>query len=44
MQPDPAVRVKVTARDGKRTLHHVKIEKGVIIENHMDVASVTPGY
>jgi hypothetical protein len=38
---DQAVRVKVTARDGKRTLHHVSIKKGVIIETHMDVASAT---
>jgi hypothetical protein len=29
--------VKVTDRDGKRTLHHVKISKGVIVETHMDV-------
>ena len=38
---DQAVRVKVTARDSNRTLHHVKIDKGVILETHMDVASVT---
>jgi hypothetical protein len=38
---DQAVRVKVTDRDSKRTLHHVKIVKGVIIETHMDVVSVT---
>jgi hypothetical protein len=38
---DQAVRVKVTDRDGKRTLHHVKISKGVIVETHMDVLSVT---
>ena len=38
---DQAVRVKVTDRDNQRTLHHVKIAKGVIIETHMDVASVT---
>jgi len=38
---DQAVRVKVTARDGKRTLHHVEIRKGVVIETYMDVASVT---
>ena len=38
---DQAVRVKVTDRDGKRTLHHVKISKGVIVETHMDVATVT---
>jgi hypothetical protein len=38
---DQAVRVKVTARDGKQTLHHVSIKQGVIAETHMDVASVT---
>lgn len=38
---DQAVRVKITARDGKRTLHHVQIRKGSIVETHMDVASVT---
>ena len=38
---DQAVRVKVTARDSQRTLHHVEVRKGVIIETHMDVASVT---
>jgi hypothetical protein len=38
---DQAVRVKVTDRDNQRTLHHVKITKGVIIETHMDVATVT---
>jgi hypothetical protein len=36
---DQAVRVKVTGRDGKRTLEHVKIAKGVVVETHMDVAS-----
>ncbi|HEX4756352.1 MAG TPA: hypothetical protein VH308_00165 [Terracidiphilus sp.] len=38
---DQAVRVRVTDRDSKRTLHHVEIRKGVIIETHMDVASMT---
>jgi hypothetical protein len=38
---DQAVRVKVTDRDNQRTLHHVKIVKGVIVETHMDVVSVT---
>jgi hypothetical protein len=38
---DQAVRVKVTDRDNQRTLHHVKIVKGVIVETHMDVATVT---
>jgi hypothetical protein len=38
---DQAVRVKVTDRDNQRVLHHVKILKGVVVETHMDVASVT---
>ncbi len=38
---DQAVRVKVTDSNNQRTLHHVKITKGVIIETHMDVAAVT---
>ena len=38
---DQAVRVKVADRDGSRTLHHVKISKAVIVETHMNVASVT---
>jgi hypothetical protein len=38
---DQAVRVRATNRDGKRTLHHVEIRRGVIIETHMDVASMT---
>lgn len=38
---DQAVRVKVTGRESKRTLHHVKIAHGSIIETHMDVASVS---
>jgi hypothetical protein len=38
---DQAVRVKTIDRDSKRTLHHLSIRKGVIIETHMDVASVT---
>ena len=38
---DQAVRVRVTDRQSKRTLHHVDVRKGVIIETHMDVASVT---
>jgi hypothetical protein len=38
---DQAVRVKVTDRDSQRTLHHVKVTHGVVIETHMDVASVT---
>jgi hypothetical protein len=38
---DQAVRVKVTDRDGKRTLHHVQINKGSIVETYMDVDSKT---
>jgi hypothetical protein len=38
---DQAVRVRVTDRDNKRTLHHVEIRKGAIVETHMDIASVT---
>ncbi|MGO9775525.1 MAG: hypothetical protein ACLPM3_02935 [Terracidiphilus sp.] len=38
---DQAVRVKVTDRDSNRTLHHVQISKGVIVETYMDVASKT---
>jgi hypothetical protein len=38
---DQAVRVKVTDRDGKTNLSHVSVSKGVIVETHMDVSSVT---
>jgi hypothetical protein len=38
---DQAVRVKVVDSDSKRTLHHLKITKGVIVETHMDVVSET---
>ncbi len=38
---DQAVRVKVTARDNQRTLHHVQIQHGVVVETYMNVASVT---
>jgi hypothetical protein len=38
---DQAVRVRVTDRDSQRTLHHVQISKGVIVETYMDVASKT---
>jgi len=38
---DQAVRVRVTARDGKRTVHHVSFQKGVIVETHMNVVSET---
>ena len=38
---DQAMRVKIIDRKGNRTLHHVEIHKGVIIEKYMDAASVT---
>jgi hypothetical protein len=38
---DQAVRVKVTARDSRRTLHNVKISQGVVVESYMNVSSVT---
>ncbi len=38
---DQAVRVKVIDRKSDRTLHHVKIIRGAVIETHMDVVSVT---
>jgi hypothetical protein len=38
---DQAIRVKVTARDTKRTFHHLSIKKGVIVETNMDVVGVT---
>jgi hypothetical protein len=38
---DQAVHVKVMARDSSKTLHHVRISKGVIVETHMDVVSET---
>jgi len=38
---DQAVRVRIADRDSRRTLSHIEIRKGVIIETHMDVASQT---
>ncbi len=38
---DQAVRVKVTDRTNQRTLYKVWVRKGVIVETHMDVATVT---
>jgi len=38
---DQAVRVKVTDHDGLRTLHHVQIHGGAIIETYMDASSKT---
>ncbi len=38
---DQAMRIKVTDRNGTRTLHHVQILKGAVIETYRDVSWVT---
>jgi hypothetical protein len=38
---DQALRMKVTARDNQRTLHHVQIREGSVVETYMNAASVT---
>lgn len=38
---DQAIRVKITDQKSRRTLHHLQIRKGLVIENYMDVASMT---
>ena len=38
---DQAMRVKITDQKSRRTLHHLQIRKGLVIENYMDVASIT---
>jgi hypothetical protein len=38
---DQATRVKVANVNGKRTLHHLQVHKSLIVENHMDVSSIT---
>jgi len=38
---DQAVRVKVTARTGDRTIQHLSLHKGVVVETHMNVNSET---
>jgi hypothetical protein len=38
---DQAVRVQVTDRDGRRTLHHVQIGNGYVIESYMNWESKT---
>jgi len=38
---DQAMRVKITDQQSRRTLHHLQIHKGLVVENYMDVASVT---
>jgi hypothetical protein len=38
---DQAMRVKITDQKSTRTLHHLQIHKGIVIERYMDVASIT---
>ncbi|WP_348265208.1 hypothetical protein P8935_11840 [Telmatobacter sp. DSM 110680] len=38
---DQAMRVKITDNQGKRTLHHLQIRKGLVVERYMDVSSMT---
>ena len=38
---DQAMRVRITDQQSRRTLHHVQIHKGLVIERYMDVASIT---
>jgi hypothetical protein len=38
---DQAMRVKITAEQSQRTLHHLQVHKGLIVERYMDVASIT---
>ena len=38
---DQATRVKIADVGGRRTLHHLQIRKGLVIERYMDVSSTT---
>ena len=38
---DQAMRVKITDQQSRRTLHRLQVHKGIVIENYMDVASIT---
>ncbi|HMG85359.1 MAG TPA: hypothetical protein VK574_06425 [Terracidiphilus sp.] len=38
---DQAMRVKITDQQSQRTLHHLQVHKGLIVERYMDVASIT---
>ena len=38
---DQAMRVKIADNKGKRTLHHLEVHKGLVIERYMDVSSIT---
>ncbi len=38
---DQAMRVKITDQQSQRTLHHLQVHKGLIVERYMDVSSIT---
>ena len=38
---DQATRVKISDVEGRRTLHHLQIRKGIVIEHYKDVSSTT---
>ncbi len=38
---DQALRVKIADNAGERTLHHLQIRKGLIVERYMNVSSIT---
>jgi hypothetical protein len=38
---DQAMRVKIIDQQSQRTLHHLQIHKSLVIENYMDVSSMT---
>jgi hypothetical protein len=38
---DQAIRVRPISRDDRRTLHHLKISEGAVVETYMNVAFVT---
>ena len=38
---DQATRVKITDQQSRRTIHHLQIHKGLVVERYMDVASLT---
>jgi len=38
---DQALRVRISDQQSRRTLHHLQIHKGIVIERYLDVASIT---
>ena len=38
---DQATRVKISDVEGRRTLHHLQIRKGIVVERYKDVSSTT---